>query len=154
VFVHRATNAEYALIAGDLMRAREFLGALRDCGPNHSKVIREALTLAAIVAYCRPFKPSYNAADQKRRWIPQELIDDLPVARRSIHERMVWARDKAWAHTDWAAHTPRSCEEPGVVPVVLSRNPWVPLSPSEIDELEHLVDEVDAPVKPLSAIEE
>ena len=147
VFVLTVTNEEYALIGGNLMRARQFLTALRATSDaRDQKVIREALTLAAIVSYCRPFKTSRDAEGQKRPWIPPELIKDLPEQCQRTHNRCVRARNQAWAHTDWAAHTPRSCEERGEFPSVLSRNPWVPMSPPEIDEFESLLREVDVRV--------
>ncbi len=151
MFVLTVTNEEYALIGADPMRARQFLAALRAAsGARDQKVIREALTLAAIVSYCRPFKTSRDADGQKRSWIPRELVDDLPEECQRVHNRFVQVRDQAGAHTDWVAHTPQSREEPGAVPIVISRNPWVPLEPSETDEFGRLLDEVDARVQPLS----
>jgi len=154
VFVLTVTNEEYALIGRDLMRARQFLTALRATSDaRDQKVIREALTLAAIVSYCRPFKTSRDADDQKRPWIPRELVKDLPEECQQAHHRFVQARDQAWAHTDWAAHTPVSYEEPDGLPSVLSRNPWVPMSPREIDDFASLLGEVDARIQPVSVAE-
>jgi hypothetical protein len=154
VFVLTVNDEEYALIGADLMRARQFLTTLRSASDaRDQKVIREALTLAAIVSYCRPFKTSRDAAGQRRPWIPKDLVDDLPEECQRAHDRFVQARDQAWAHTDWAAHTPRSYGGPDGFPSVVSRNPWVPMSRLEIDAFEALLQEVDARIQPSSAIE-
>lgn len=148
------TNEEYALIAGDLTRAGRFLHALESgADADVGKVIREALTLAAIVSYCRPFIASFDAGGQRRLWIPQELVDDLPAVCRTLHKRLLEARHQAWAHTDWKAHTPRSYSDRAGVPVVVSRNPWVAMSPSEIAEFQKLLREVDIRLRPSSAAE-
>lgn len=153
MFVLTVTNEEYALIGADLMRARQFLTALRAASDaSDQKVICEALTLAAIVSYCRPFKTSRDANGQKRPWIPRELVEDLPTGCQDAHKRFVQERDQAWAHTDWAAHTPRSYQELDGFPSVLSRNPWGSLSSLEIAEFESLVREVDARVHPSSVV--
>lgn len=151
VFIHTVTNEEYSLIAADLMRARQFLRALRASSDvRNPRVIREALTLAAIVSYCRPFKMSRDADGCWRRWIPPELIKDLPEECKQAHGRFVQTRDRAWAHTDWEAHSPVSYDEPDGLPSVLSRNPWAPMGSCEIDALEFLLNEVDKRIQSVS----
>ncbi|MFI5366941.1 MAG: hypothetical protein ACHQ4J_15105 [Candidatus Binatia bacterium] len=150
VFTH--SDEEDSLIAGDLMRARQFLGALKTIEKSRqSKVIRETLTLASIVSYCRPFMTSFVDASRnkrrKRRWIPAELVDDLPDGLGQLHAQIVEARNQAWAHTDWIAHTPRLGSGG-----VMSRNPWVPLEAAALAQFVALVDEVLARLQPASAV--
>jgi hypothetical protein len=119
------------------MWARRYLRALEDS--RSDKVVAGALTLAAIVAYCRPFKVSFDAARKRRTWIPQ-WVDDLSPRSRCTHERLVTARDQAWAHTDWGAHTPRA--DPSSL-LVVSRDPWVPMDREQVVEFDRLLDEID-----------
>jgi hypothetical protein len=138
-----------SLVAGDLMRARQFLRALETTGKSRqTKIIREALTLASIVSYCRPFMTNFDASGRKRRWIPGRLLKDLPPRLRSVHKRIVAARNQAWAHTDWSEHSPTALAGGGVV----SRNPWIPLDEPEVAEFATLVGEVLARLQPRSAV--
>lgn len=149
MIIHKVTKQEYALIFGDLMRARRYLTALKATPKNQeSRLMREALTLAAIVSYCRPFKFSYNAAGKRCAWIPAEVVNDLAADKRVLHARLNRARDQAWAHTDWAAHTPHSnTKDDGDSLLVVSRNPWIPLEEAEIEEFESLLTEVEARIQ-------
>ena len=150
--VFTVTDEEYALISADLMRVQMYLtarGAADDT--RDRKVIREALTLAAIVSYCRPFTPGRDAKRKFRHRIPAQLVEDLPSEHQRTHNRLLKARNQAWAHTDWAAHTPHGYSDDTGAFAVLSRNPWVSLDPSEIAEFEGLLREVNARLQPTSA---
>jgi hypothetical protein len=137
-----------SLVAGDLMRARQFLRALETTERSRqTKIIREALTLASIISYCRPFMRSLDASGRKRRWIPPKLLKDLPAELRSVHNRIVAARNQAWAHTDWSEHTPAARAGS-----VVSRNPWIPLDDRDVGKFATLVGEVLARVQPRSAV--
>jgi len=150
--VFAVNEKEYALITADLMRADRFLRVLDATDPaGDGKVVREAPTLAAIVSYCRPFKTSRDAAGWRRRWIPQGLVHDPPSGLRTFHGHLVKNRDQGWAHADWAAHTPRSYPGDTDIPVAVSRNPWVPMTHSEIAQFQQLVHEVDHRLQPRSA---
>ena len=73
--------------------------------PNSVASIREALSLAATVAYCRPFTRSDRKDGSKRRpWISAEFSEDLPEPLKTYHKELVTLRDKLWAHTDETVH--------------------------------------------------
>lgn len=136
------------------MRARAFLRALQGLdSASADRVVREALTLSAIVAYCRPFVTSYDANRDRRRWIPEELAAELPVSSQRLHARILEERKQAWAHTDWVAHEPRGHTNLEGVPVVVSRNPWAAFEANETREFLQLIDEVDGRLQPLSVSE-
>ena len=125
-------------IAGDMMKARQYLNALESAGSG--TLVAEALTLAAIVSYCRPFLSSFVAANARTAWLPKQWIDKLPSEFRRTHDRLVTARHQAWAHTDYSAHIAHSNARSAFV---ISHNPWAPLSPSQIAEFHELIDEID-----------
>ncbi len=140
-----------SLVAADLMRCGQFLSALEVAGTSReSKVVREALTLAAIVSYCRPFLRSFDGSGKRRPWIPEELVNDLPAPLQAVHRRIIASRNEAWAHTDWKAHSPQATPGDGRVDGVISRNPWVPLEPREISEFKTLRAEVMSRLQPAS----
>ena len=134
-----------ALITGDLLQCKIFLRKLREVGPDGDRDIRKALTLAAKVSYCRPFKFSRDKDGARVTWMPSEIIEFLNDDLRRVHERVKEERDEALARTDWAAHEPkihRSGDPPSVSGVMM-RDPWIPMESSEIDDLERLVRTVD-----------
>jgi hypothetical protein len=62
----------------------------------------EALSLAAVVSYCRPFTSNYRISGGKKpSWIPKAkgfvktLPDDLPT----FHDWIETLRNETWAHT-------------------------------------------------------
>jgi hypothetical protein len=149
-----ATDEQYALIGADLIRAERYLSRLKQAeAAGEDSTVREALTMAAIVSYCRPFKWSRDEVSAKKRWIPDALVKDLPDGCQTVHAKLEAHRDQAWAHTDWMAHQPRrvsSSDAEDLPPLVISRNPWVPLSSDEIFAFERLLREVNARIVPNS----
>jgi hypothetical protein len=136
---------EYALIVADLNQAREFLSAFQEQAVSGSgKCVRKALTLAAIVAYFRPFKLSLGADGKKRRgWAPEELVNDLPPALQKLHKKLEEQRDQVWAHTDWKSDKPNSYGDDGELLSFLSENPWQPMEKAIIPQFQQLIDEVE-----------
>lgn len=149
--IFKLSVAEWSLITTDLNHARQFLWTLQKVAASDfdSVVIREALTLSAIVAYCRPFKTSRNEEKAWKRWIPKELVDDLPDELRQLHNQLMLDRDQAWAHTDWEAHRPAVSEMSGGFEI-RSRNVWVPLDQSLITPFLKLIYEVETRLLPAS----
>lgn len=151
MLVYELEDREYALVAADLRHARLFLEALTTKPAiREEKVITEALTLAAVVSYCRPFSMSRDASGKRRQWVPKELLQSLPARCRAFHERLLASRNQAWAHTDWAVHNPCVHSRGPLPPSVLSRNPWVPLESPEIEQFLNLIGEIDGRLQPAS----
>ena len=78
--------------------------------------------------------------------MPDDLLQSLPERLREFHDRILKERDEAWAHSDWQAHEPKSYDsDHALVPSIwISRNPWQPFSPAEIDTFRDLLIAVDA----------
>lgn len=134
---------ERCLLTTDLDRAKRYLGELATTGEAKAdKVIREALTLAAIVAYCRPFTSSNDANGKRRSLAPPSLAESLPDNLKRLHNRIKKQRNQAWAHTDWCAHDPKSYPS-CIGDIVISRNPWVAFTPLEVSEFLGLVEAVN-----------
>lgn len=142
------TDEVYHLVIGDLNRARQFLEKLQATtrAPGN-KCAREALTLAAIVSYCRPFHKSRNADEQWCVWLPKEFADALPEKYQRFHKKLLEERDQVWAHTDWVQHEPHPLRTGDGTSVIVSRNPWTPMNETEIARFVSLLDEVDARVQ-------
>jgi hypothetical protein len=103
------TAKELRVIETDLKRALAYVDLFIDSeerlatGQGSSALEREAFSLAAVVAYCRPFTKCEIVGEEKRRaWIPDDLTDAL--SNRKLHDVVVNIRDKRWAHTDETAH--------------------------------------------------
>jgi hypothetical protein len=141
----------YHLVTGDLNRARQLLEKLRaTVRAPENKIVREALTLAAVVSYCRPFHKSRDADKRWHMWLSKEFVDALPEKCQRFHKKLLDERNEAWAHTDWKQHEPRLLRMDGGTSAVVSRNPWIPMDEAEIAGFVSLLDEVDAHVQLLS----
>ncbi|MFZ1059899.1 MAG: hypothetical protein WAP47_12000 [Candidatus Rokuibacteriota bacterium] len=100
----KVTPAEYDVIRTDLNRAKKYLDLLEKEKADGASVasIREALSLAAVVAYIRPFTPCNrkDGSGKRKRWIPEGLVADLPPDFQRLHTKLQEDRDRTWAHTD------------------------------------------------------
>jgi hypothetical protein len=107
-FVLPAT--EWALVKSDFCEARDYLTTLQQlCLPaSQVMILRKALTLAAIVAYSRPFKVSRNREEKRKVWMPDQLVKELPSHLAALHHKLINDRDQAWAHSDWNTHKPQA----------------------------------------------
>ncbi|MDN4056358.1 hypothetical protein QPK32_25145 [Massilia sp. YIM B02763] len=95
----------------DMQDARRYLDAYtnlealeKEVIADISSTVREALIVAAIVAYCRPFKynTSPGQADAKL-WI--DGFWDVTAEQRALHHLITTKRDKFVAHADWEARS-------------------------------------------------
>ncbi|MGK5014994.1 hypothetical protein [Janthinobacterium sp. HLS12-2] len=61
----------------------------------------EGLLIAAIVAYCRPYKYSQSKGDADRCIVASKI--DALANRMPLHDLVMFKRDKFIAHADWVA---------------------------------------------------
>jgi hypothetical protein len=97
----------------DMQDARRYLDAYTelaipglDLSTELSRTLREALIVAAIVAYCRPFSRNQSPGRATRKlsiedfwWINNDS------AQRALHLLIITKRDKFVAHEDWEARS-------------------------------------------------
>jgi hypothetical protein len=76
-----------------LRRVRQFRKA-----PKLDGTTREALQIAIVVSYARPFSGNRPARDVQRG-LPS-FVDRLPAKRRALHDRLITLRHKQFAHSD------------------------------------------------------
>ena len=64
-------------------------------------IIQRALLSSAIIAYSRPFKPSYGKPFEATKSIsfPDDLFDSMGI---SLHRRIIALRDQGLAHSDFS----------------------------------------------------
>ncbi len=95
--MRKISPEHYQTITADLNRAERFLQLLAEekqsSGPAS---LREALSLAAVVSYCRPFTTGSPGGGN---WIPKELVSGLEPDLRELHCELKTLRDKLWAHS-------------------------------------------------------
>jgi hypothetical protein len=101
------TEREFAVITSDLKRASKYLDLLlaAKADPRSTASHNEALSVAAVIAYRRPFTPCdrHNPRSKTKRtpWVPDGVIADMENQElQELHEWMEELRDKTWAHTD------------------------------------------------------
>jgi hypothetical protein len=63
-------------------------------------VLGEALTVAIVVTYARPFTQKYNRFGEEESFDTSFLVDPLPNQQRGLHNYMVRERHQAFAHSD------------------------------------------------------
>jgi hypothetical protein len=107
----RAANRLF-LAFKDFQDAKRYLQAERDLsqlqksrGTSEYFDHCEAITVAAIVAYCRSFKASQTQGNADRQLDPKALalFSNRPDLE-TLHDRLIERRDKAVAHGDWEYH--------------------------------------------------
>lgn len=65
----------------------------------------EAITVAAIIAYCRPFKRSQTDGNADTMLDPSSLsLFSQRPDLEALHGTLIERRDKAMAHGDWVYH--------------------------------------------------
>jgi hypothetical protein len=103
------TKKEFQVITADLKKSSKYCGLLEQAKANPqgapSPSTNEALSLAMVVAYCRPFTPcdrrNHRTKDKKSPWIPKGLVAQLPDEElRRLHAWVMKLRHKTWAHSD------------------------------------------------------
>lgn len=96
----------YHLTMVDMQEAKKFLDTCLDLKKSFQdeshEVIIEALVIAAIVSYCRPFKESYSYGFAEKKvkiedyhWIKNNL------EQMKLHTSLEEKRDEVIAHSDW-----------------------------------------------------
>jgi hypothetical protein len=101
------TQAELKVINSDFKRAKKYLHFLekeKAKGKASVASVREALSLAAAVAYNRPFTACRRVGGGKRPWIPNGLTNDLSPKFQKFHQLLKKQRNEIWAHTDENAY--------------------------------------------------
>lgn len=100
------------LAARDISDAGDYLWSLREISksqgnlPEHRLTkAKEAILIAAVVVYARPFIDSYSNGQAARKISPSDvaLFDGRPDLE-SLHQRALEIRHKAIAHADWNFH--------------------------------------------------
>jgi hypothetical protein len=87
----------------DLWQAELFAERLA-VDPPQEDLLREALTMAAVVSYARPFTPSAST-DEAHAMLPKGTRRRAFTAEeRALHDRVLFARNTEVAHSDTAVH--------------------------------------------------
>jgi len=97
--INRLTSASL-----DLKNCLRFLDELGS--QQYGNTVYEALLIAAIVLYIRPFsknekEQSTSPSDPR---VPEEVLANLTVGELDLHERLKGLRNKAIAHAEWTFH--------------------------------------------------
>lgn len=94
-----------------------------------------AVSTAIIVTYARPFSGNRDR-DNKRDPADQRYVDALDSPNRSIHDRIINLRDKAFAHSDATYHNVKAELTKGGGISTLANDPLIPLERSEVEMLQ------------------
>jgi hypothetical protein len=134
----------------DMQDARRYLDAYKELAvpepnPNTelSRTLREALMVAAIVAYCRPFSRNHSPGRATKKLLIEDfwwVNNDGP--QTALHSLIIAKRDKFVAHADWEA---RSTEIVELTATAVKRTFSVPdvtegLNPTEFSALAFAVE--------------
>ena len=99
------------IFLSDFMQAREFSGYILNRklhevrGPQaKAKLVHLAINTSLIISYSRPFHKSNEGAGLPRASLRQHVGGLLSVDERALHEKVIYKRDQALAHSDAAAH--------------------------------------------------
>lgn len=99
----------------DMQEAKRFLDACLDLKKSFQdeshEVIIEALVIAAIVSYCRPFKNSYSYgfAEKNVKIENYHWVKNNPDQMK-LHALLEDKRDSFIAHSDWKARSTKLIE--------------------------------------------
>ena len=98
--------------ARDVAEAGDYLWSLRELSRNRENLdeyrlrkAQDAILIAAIVVYARPFTTSFSNGEAAKKLSPDNLalfdgLEDL----QSLHEKVISLRNQAVAHADWSFH--------------------------------------------------
>jgi hypothetical protein len=67
----------------------------RDC-----RLILQALDIAMIVAYCRPFTRSFDKRGRLEERLPPHLLDIFTAEESELHDQLLGRRNQEYAHSD------------------------------------------------------
>lgn len=102
------TTNRLALAVRDMQDAARYLdahdeldGLQQERGTNEFFDHCEGLLIAAIIAYCRPYKNSNSDGKADAKIVGNNI--DAVKARKATHDLVMFKRDKFIAHADWVA---------------------------------------------------
>ena len=96
------TEEERSTVMADLKQAERFLELLaqeKAATPPGPAALREALSLAAVVSYWRPFASGRPSGG---KWLSKDVISTPEL--RQFHTELDVLRNKVWAHTTGKSH--------------------------------------------------
>ncbi len=136
-----------AISHGDIDDACGYASRLKDLPPRTSGerspliVEREALLIALIVSYARPFKRN-AVGDNTAPSLDVESVISLAPEQARLHRHLITLRDKHFAHADPGPLQLSLREESGIGTVALMKEPRPPISPSAAAEYLSLAEAV------------
>lgn len=106
-----------------------------------SRLIRQALDIALIVSYCRPFTLFRNKEGKRESRLPESLLAVLSAEERRIHKSLLNRRNQEYAHSDSSQITVRYYSWPlGILPI--SRNRFAPLPRPTVEQVVMMSDKL------------
>jgi hypothetical protein len=104
----------YSIALFDLTKALEFATEAKRHPAN--SLVHEALLLAAIVSYCRPFSGNEKAPDAPATSrLSVDAFGELGDSDREIHARCEILRNKALAHSEFEFNPTRLDTDTGLI---------------------------------------
>jgi hypothetical protein len=101
---------------------------------QNSRLIRQALDIALVVSYCRPFTLFRSKEGKRESRLPESLLAVLSNEERSIHESLLNQRNQEYAHSDASQIEVRYYSWPlGILPI--SRNRFVPMPRPTVEQV-------------------
>lgn len=94
-----------------------------------------AVSTAIIVTYARPFSVNRDR-NNKRDPVDQRYVDALDSPNRSVHDRIINLRNKAFAHSDAEYHDVKVELTEGGGVSTLANDPLIPLERTEVETLQ------------------
>jgi hypothetical protein len=84
----------------DFDQAVDFLYELRH-GENLSDTVQEALLMAAVISYARPFTSNKSPHGEASRTLTPEAREQLTPEEQQLHEHLMSLRNELLAHSDF-----------------------------------------------------
>jgi hypothetical protein len=91
----------------------------------------EGLLMAAIVAYCRPYKHSKSDCQADAKIVANKI--DALANRMPLHELVMFKRDKFIAHADWVARPTKIVKVEGRI---VDRHTPIPIVREGLEDLD------------------
>ena len=86
----------------DFKRAIEFIAAA--IGHDADSIEHEALLIAAVICYARPFSPNEKPPTKANAKLPKEFARFDDAEDRKLHMQVIKLRNKAVAHSEFRFH--------------------------------------------------
>jgi hypothetical protein len=94
-----------------------------------------AVSTAIIVTYARPFSVNRDR-NNKRELADQKYVDALDSPNRTVHDRIINLRNRAFAHSDAEYHNVKVELTEGGGVSTLATDPLIPLERTEVETLQ------------------